>query len=115
MKKSHILLNGVSWVTKEIAKPMEVHSQKVMSGGWRKRATARTLSRCLGVRPAVPKVSHGFPKLVVFLGHGSTFVNVCGYNVLCSSKGQGSFRLRRLGSLLGFLDGSLTVRDPNLT
>ncbi|GFW65788.1 hypothetical protein TNCV_586141 [Trichonephila clavipes] len=48
----------------------------------------------------------GFPlffKALGFLGGGSIFVNVCGYNDLCSSEGEVDFPLRRLGSLLGFL------------
>ncbi|GFT67452.1 hypothetical protein TNCV_2360651 [Trichonephila clavipes] len=47
--------------------------------------------------------------------HGSTFVNVCGYNAFCSYEGQMDFRLRRLGSLLGFLVCSLIVGNPNMT
>ncbi|GFW31131.1 hypothetical protein TNCV_2577131 [Trichonephila clavipes] len=35
----------------------------------------------------------------MFWGHGSTFLNVCGYKVICSSEGQGDFQLRRVGSL----------------
>ncbi|GFV63917.1 hypothetical protein TNCV_3787901 [Trichonephila clavipes] len=35
-----------------------------------------------------------FSKALGFLGNGSIFVNVCGYNVLCSSEGQGDFHLR---------------------
>ncbi|GFW28014.1 hypothetical protein TNCV_768941 [Trichonephila clavipes] len=53
----------------------------------------------------------GFPwlsKALDFLGgRGSIFVNVCSYHTLCSSEGQGDFRLRRLDSLLVFLIGSL--------
>ncbi|GFY34625.1 hypothetical protein TNCV_1373161 [Trichonephila clavipes] len=50
----------------------------------------------------------GFPwliKALCFWGHCNTFVNVCGYNALCSTEGQGGFRLRRLGSLIAV--------DPN--
>ncbi|GFW40440.1 hypothetical protein TNCV_1019981 [Trichonephila clavipes] len=49
-----------------------------------------------------------------FLGHGSTFVNVCGCNAVCSSEGQRDFRLIRLSSLLSFLVGSLIAGDPNM-
>ncbi|GFV50170.1 DUF4817 domain-containing protein [Trichonephila clavipes] len=48
-------------------------------------------------------------------GHGSIFVKVCGDDALCSSEGQRSFRLSRLGFLLGFLVGSFFVGDPNMT
>ncbi|GFU27973.1 hypothetical protein TNCV_3153281 [Trichonephila clavipes] len=73
----------------------------------RKLATASALSGYLGIGTAVSKVSHGFPRLVLFLGHCRTFFSVCGYNALCSSEGQGDFRLRRPSSLIGFLVGSL--------
>ncbi|GFW57649.1 hypothetical protein TNCV_2925681 [Trichonephila clavipes] len=77
---------------------------------------ASALSRCLGIEYAVVRVSRGFPKaLGFFLDHGNAFVNVCGYIPLCYSEGQGNFRLRRLGSLLGFLVGSLIIGDPNMT
>ncbi|GFV51875.1 hypothetical protein TNCV_1322281 [Trichonephila clavipes] len=36
-------------------------------------------------------------KTLFFGGHGSIFVNVCGNNALCSSEGEGYFRLRRFG------------------
>ncbi|GFS84968.1 hypothetical protein TNCV_1305791 [Trichonephila clavipes] len=49
------------------------------------------------------------------LGHDSIFVNVCGDEVLCSSEGQGNFRLSQLGSLLGFLVGSFIAEDNNMT
>ncbi|GFW41534.1 hypothetical protein TNCV_4034511 [Trichonephila clavipes] len=39
-------------------------------------------------------------KALGFLDLGSTFVNVCGYNAICSSEGQGDSRLKRHGSLL---------------
>ncbi|GFV70619.1 uncharacterized protein TNCV_3842001 [Trichonephila clavipes] len=80
----------------------------------RKRATASALSRCLGIEPTVPGVSHGFPRLLVSLGQDSTFINVCRYNALWCSEDQGDFRLRRLGSLLGFLVGFLIAGDPNM-
>ncbi|GFS63125.1 hypothetical protein TNCV_3743601 [Trichonephila clavipes] len=44
----------------------------------RKWAISSALSRCLGIGPKVARVSHGFPKLFVFGGHGSICVNVCG-------------------------------------
>ncbi|GFY33266.1 hypothetical protein TNCV_1241161 [Trichonephila clavipes] len=50
-----------------------------------------------------------------FFCHGSIFVNVCGDDVLCSSEGQGDFRLSRLRSLLGSLVGCLIAGDPNMT
>ncbi|GFX65490.1 hypothetical protein TNCV_4735381 [Trichonephila clavipes] len=50
-----------------------------------------------------------------FLGHGSISVNVYRDNALCSSEGQGDFRLSRLDSLLGFLVGSFIAGDPNMT
>ncbi|GFY09106.1 hypothetical protein TNCV_4662971 [Trichonephila clavipes] len=49
------------------------------------------------------------------LGYGSTFVNARGNNALCSSEGQGDFRLRRLGSLIGILVGCLIAGDLNMT
>ncbi|GFW06042.1 hypothetical protein TNCV_4478361 [Trichonephila clavipes] len=54
-----------------------------------------------------------FSKTHRLLGHGNIFVNVCGDDVLCSSEGQGGFRLSRLRSLLGFLVGSFIAWDPN--
>ncbi|GFT54689.1 hypothetical protein TNCV_4266861 [Trichonephila clavipes] len=81
----------------------------------RKRASATAPSRCLGIRPTVTRVSHGFPKLFVLLGHGNIFVNVCGDNALCSSEGQRDFLLCRLGSLLGVLVGSFIAGAPNMT
>ncbi|GFW69531.1 hypothetical protein TNCV_488771 [Trichonephila clavipes] len=54
-------------------------------------------------------------KTLHFLGHGSIFVNVCGDNALCSSEGQGDFRLSRQGSLLVFLVGSFIAGDLNMT
>ncbi|GFX18575.1 hypothetical protein TNCV_3371481 [Trichonephila clavipes] len=61
---------------------------------------------------------HSFPwlsKTLRSLGHGSIFVNVCGDDALCSSGGQGNFRLSRLRSLLAFLVGSFVAGDPNMT
>ncbi|GFU13582.1 uncharacterized protein TNCV_938571 [Trichonephila clavipes] len=81
----------------------------------RKRATASALSRCLRIGPTVTRVSHGFPKLLFIWVHGSIFVNVCGDDTLCSSEGQGNFRLSRLGSMFGFLVGSFISDDPNMT
>ncbi|GFT26555.1 hypothetical protein TNCV_3603991 [Trichonephila clavipes] len=52
-------------------------------------------------------------KTLRFLGHDSIFVSVCGDNALCSSEGQGNFRLSQLGSLLGSLVGSFIAGDPN--
>ncbi|GFX58174.1 hypothetical protein TNCV_4049321 [Trichonephila clavipes] len=69
------------------------------------------LPRCLGIAPAVARVSHNFLRL---LGHGRTFINVCGYHPLCSSESQDDFRLRRLNSLLDFLVCSLITEDPNM-
>ncbi|GFV23354.1 hypothetical protein TNCV_4780671 [Trichonephila clavipes] len=51
----------------------------------------------------------------LFLGHGRTFINVWGYNSLCSFEGQGDFRFGRFGSLLGLLIGSLIAGVPNMT
>ncbi|GFX37578.1 hypothetical protein TNCV_3201021 [Trichonephila clavipes] len=53
----------------------------------------------------------GFPMTL----HGSTFVNVCGYNAFCSSEGQEDFRLGRFGSLLSFLVNCLIAGDPKMT
>ncbi|GFT37935.1 transposable element Tcb2 transposase [Trichonephila clavipes] len=61
------------------------------------------------------RVSHRFPKLFIFWGQSSIFVNVCGDNALCSSEDQGHVRLSRLGSLLVFLVGSFIAGDPNMT
>ncbi|GFW34502.1 hypothetical protein TNCV_501201 [Trichonephila clavipes] len=52
-------------------------------------------------------------KTLRFWGHDSIFVNVRGYDALCSSEGPCNFRLSRLGSLLGFLVGSFIARNPN--
>ncbi|GFT21325.1 hypothetical protein TNCV_3816121 [Trichonephila clavipes] len=54
-------------------------------------------------------------KALGFISHCSTFVSVCGNKALCSFKGQGDFRLRLLGSLLGFLVSSHITGDPNMT
>ncbi|GFV83832.1 hypothetical protein TNCV_387401 [Trichonephila clavipes] len=89
------------------AKPVEVYSQKVMSGSSAKAgAIPSALSRYIAIGPTVARVSCGFPKLFVLLAHGSIFFTVCGVNALCSSEGQGDFRLSQLGSLLGVLVGS---------
>ncbi|GFU08461.1 hypothetical protein TNCV_2495531 [Trichonephila clavipes] len=72
------------------------------------------LFRCLGIEPAVAKVSHDFPRLLAFWGHGSTFVKVCGYNALCSSEGQEDFQLRRLSSLFGISVDSLIARNLDM-
>ncbi|GFS84559.1 hypothetical protein TNCV_4607151 [Trichonephila clavipes] len=48
-----------------------------------------------------------------FLDPGSIFVNECENNAHCYSEGQGDFRLRRLGSLLGSSVGSLIAGDHN--
>ncbi|GFV54650.1 hypothetical protein TNCV_3843701 [Trichonephila clavipes] len=55
-----------------------------------------------GLGPQWPEFSMAFQNSS-FLGRGSIFVNVCGDGCLCSSEGQGNFRLSRLGSLLGRL------------
>ncbi|GFW62773.1 hypothetical protein TNCV_2625361 [Trichonephila clavipes] len=58
----------------------------------------------------------GFPwlsKALGVLGHGSKFINVCGYNALRSFEGQGDFPLRRLDSLHDFMIGSLISKDSN--
>ncbi|GFV31113.1 hypothetical protein TNCV_4314381 [Trichonephila clavipes] len=54
-------------------------------------------------------------KVLGVLGHSGIFFNVCGYNDLCSSKGQVEFWLRRPGALLGFWIGSFNARDTNMT
>ncbi|PRD28555.1 UNVERIFIED_CONTAM: Serine/threonine-protein kinase BRSK2 [Trichonephila clavipes] len=80
----------------------------------RKRPTALVLSRCLGVEATEARVFHGFPKLFVFFSHGNIFVNICGYNVLCSFDGQGNFQATRFGSLLRFWVSSL-IAGANMT
>ncbi|GFV80269.1 hypothetical protein TNCV_4956721 [Trichonephila clavipes] len=40
--------------------------EKSCPGVWQKRATASALSRCLWIGPTVARVSHGFPRLLVF-------------------------------------------------
>ncbi|GFW17483.1 integrase catalytic domain-containing protein [Trichonephila clavipes] len=60
------------------------------------------------------RVSHGF-QISWVLGCGNIFVNVCGNRVLSLLRGQRDFRLRGLGSLYGFLVGSLIAGDPNMT
>ncbi|GFX18958.1 hypothetical protein TNCV_322631 [Trichonephila clavipes] len=89
------------------------------SGGIHPRSYARWLGKS-GQRPGlspsatVEMVSHGFPRLLVFWGSDSTYVNVYSYNALCSAEGQMDFWLRRPGSLLGFLVDSLITRDPTM-
>ncbi|GFU41705.1 hypothetical protein TNCV_1076111 [Trichonephila clavipes] len=43
------------------------------------------------------------------------YANECGNNVLCTSDSEGDFRLRRHGSLLDILVGSLISGDSNMT
>ncbi|GFV38452.1 hypothetical protein TNCV_4393331 [Trichonephila clavipes] len=59
----------------------------------RRRVIASALHKCLGMGHTVVSVSNAFQGSW-FLS--SAFFNVCGNNALCSSEGQGDFRLRRL-------------------
>ncbi|GFS62160.1 zinc finger FYVE domain-containing protein 26 [Trichonephila clavipes] len=97
------------------AKPVEVYTQKVMSGGL---AKADNSLNSLQVPQDWTHSGQSFLwlfKTLGFLGHGSIFISECGNNALCSSEGQGDFRLSRLRSLLGFLVGSFIAGDPNMT
>ncbi|GFV30624.1 hypothetical protein TNCV_2231541 [Trichonephila clavipes] len=49
------------------AKPVEVYSQEVMSDGQVKVGkTLGSFQVCLGIRPTMARVSHGFLRLFVF-------------------------------------------------
>ncbi|GFU41154.1 hypothetical protein TNCV_3899661 [Trichonephila clavipes] len=77
------------------AKPVEVYSQKVMSSNYAKAGPKRDWTY-------FGQSFSWLSKTLRFLGHGSIFVNVCEDNALCSSEGQGDFRLSRFVSLLDF-------------
>ncbi|GFX88483.1 uncharacterized protein TNCV_2279511 [Trichonephila clavipes] len=77
----------------------------------RKWATALSLTMCLRIGPTVASIPW-LSKALGFLGHDSIFVNKCGNNDLCSSDGEGDFRLRRLGSLDGLFICSLIAGIP---
>ncbi|GFU52209.1 hypothetical protein TNCV_3052301 [Trichonephila clavipes] len=84
-------------------------SQEVMSMVRQIPATASSLSSCIGNGSTVARVSHGFPRLLMFL---VVSVHLPIYVVINSSEGQQDFQLRRLGSLFGFLVYSLITGDP---
>ncbi|GFX69069.1 hypothetical protein TNCV_4945691 [Trichonephila clavipes] len=74
------------------AKPAEIFSRKVLFDDLAKADNSLDYLQVLWDRT---HSGQGFLWLFTALFcYGGSFVNVCGYNTLCSSEGQGDFRLR---------------------
>ncbi|GFW98996.1 uncharacterized protein TNCV_1782151 [Trichonephila clavipes] len=114
----HVILNHgqVTWTTPELAPSLLTttpHQREDVSALDRfnvhRCPTWRVFSGT-GLEPVTKQATVRYlyhSATAATLGHDSIFINGCGNNDFCSSESQGDFRLSQLGSLIGFLVGSL--------